>query len=374
MKQFLLTIIFSFTAIAAMSQYRYSVENCWEMTKNNYPAIKYFDLINKSTDYSLLNASELRMPRQIDAISYSPTSKDSKTAISFAEKNNISTYNALHSIKSTSSNNQNPLVAGSLQSNLYILSERVNNLFFAIVLIDKQLKINELLQLDLVEMSKLFTASKDNKLNNSVNIKGMTALLEKAKKDYITLLNLQKVYLDMLSQMVGRTIDKKTVLILPNIEQHIKKSVTVRTIGLIDNSKYNPYTNRVNIAPKNFIYDDDNYRVFDVAKVKVNSKNEAIKNKFPNFEQSILNRNAKEQQEFSRSEINTLCIYIENDYRNINNLKEYIIISYNKISRGITDISNLTQNILNYIEAQNQLSAHTVQLMMEANKFTFLYQ
>lgn len=374
MKHFLLSIIFLFTTIAASSQYRYSVEDCWEMAKNNYPSIKFFNLIEKSRDYSLLNVSENRLPQKFDAIIYDRTEEQERNALTMASKYKISTFNALHSNPTTEPTNQNPLVTGTLQANLYVLSSRINNLFFSLILIDKKLQINEMQQMQIVELTKIFTSSKEKSMNNSVNIKGLNTLLEKSKENYAILKNLQKLYFEMMSQMIGRNVDTKTILLEPNMKAYTNSSPFGTGMGLIDNNRYNPFTSTVNVAPKYPNYSNSNYKVFNLGKVKSEEKKMNDNYAFNNLKKSLFKVNTKEQQESQRTEISSICRQIENDKKMIDLHKEIIVVSYNKIVRGIPDISNLTQSILNYINVHNDLAAHNVQLMMSTNKFKFLYE
>ncbi|MEG0499810.1 MAG: hypothetical protein RR550_01650 [Rikenellaceae bacterium] len=376
MKHFLLTIILSTICIGAMAQYRYRVEDCWEMAKNNYPSIKYFNLIEKSRDYSLLNASETKLPKKFDASTYdSPTSEDEKEALSLASRKNLSTYNALHST-SVLSDKQNPMQPSTPKDNLFVLSDRVNNLFYSLILLDKKLKINEMQQMQLIELTKIFTSSKDKKVNNSVNIKGLTVLVEKSKSDYDILKSMQKLYLDMLSQMIGRKVDEKTILIEPNTVQYLNRTIiTTANFGLIDNNRYNPFTNTINLIPQHTNYSSSNYKIFDVAKkVKIENNQDNFNYRPSNLKETLFNINTTEQRENQRTEINTICRQIDSDLRMIDLQKEIIVISYNKIMRGISDIPNLTQSIINYVNLQNDLAAHNVQLMMSAGKFKLLYE
>lgn len=374
MKHFILTVILSISCIAATAQYRYRVEDCWEMAKNNFPSIKYFNLIEKSLDYSLLNASENRAPRNVDAINSTPTGDQEKNALSLASKKNISAYNALHSTP-VSLESQNPLQASSPQSNLFALNNRINNLFFSLILLDKKLKINEMQQMQIIELSKIFTSTNDKNINNSVNIKGLNTLIEKSKIDYDNLRAIQKLYLDMLSQMIGRKVDEKSILLEPNTNEYQNRaSVTTTFYGLIDNNRYNPFTNNLNLSPKHTNYNSSNYKIFDVAKkAKIEDVPKKDEYKLDNLKRTLFNINTNEQIDNQRTEITNICRQIESDYRMIDLQKEVIIVSYNKIMRGIPDISNLTQSIINYINMQNDLAAHNVQLMMSSNKFKFLY-
>lgn len=373
MKHFLLTILLFFTTIAASSQYRYSIEDCWEMAKNNYPSIKFFNLIEKSRDYSLLNVSENKLPKKFDAISYARTEEQEQKALVIANKNKVSAFNALHSNSNTQPTNQNPLVIGTLQANLYILSDRINNLFFSLILIDKKLQINEMQQMQIIELTKIFTSSKEKFVNNTINLKGLNTLLEKTKDDYTILKNLQKLYFEMMSQMIGRNVDSKTILLEPNIKKYTSSSFFGSEVDLIDHGRYNPFTNNVNYTPKYTNYSNSNYKVFNLGKVKSEEKKNTNNYTLNNLKKNLFNVNTKEQQENQRSEINNIYRQIENDKRMIELHKEIIVISYNKIMRGVPDISNLTQSILNYVNVHNDLAAHTIQLMMSANKFKLLY-
>lgn len=352
MRHFLLTTYFTLFSIVAMSQYRYSIENCWEMSKNNYPAIKHLNLLEKTKAYSLSNVSELRMPQSVNSA-----------------PNNLTGVKNLTLGSLTNSNKTD----GSLQANLFILSERVNNLFFSIILIDKQIKNSEVIQLQINELTKMFVSSKDPKVNNKVNIEALADLQEKTKADYYTLRNMHRLYLEMLSLMIGRKVDERTIFIEPDIDKYFSKTIGSNTIELIDYSKYNPLTSNVNIAPKYTNNTNNSNKVFNVATVK-DTKKVTQNYSLDNLKKKLFNIDMAELKKDDKSNIDKIYLQIENDKKNIKMQKEIISVSYNKILQGEPDISNLTQGIISYAKMNRDMTSHTIQLIMNAYKFKFLYQ
>lgn len=359
MKHLLLIIIFAFSSIVAKSQYRYSIENCWEMAKGNYPSIKHLNLIEKSKNYTLANTSELNIPQELSA---TPTNK------SLISKDN--TLNILGG-----GNGAEIINSGSLQANLFILSERVNNIYFSLILINKLLRISELSQLQIIELLRAFEQSKDTRVNNSVNIKGMKVLQEKFLSDFKTLKKMQQMHFEMLSSIVGRKIDDKAILIEPNVNQYLQKA-TFRGINtsLIDNNKYNPYTSMVNTAPRQSHYNNSNHKLFETAKIDVSSSKKGETYTLDELKRTLLKVNINEQRSSEYTEVTNICLQIEKDRLNIELQREIIEVSYNKIQRGVSDISNLTQGIINYVKTNQDYMSHNVQLMMTANKYNFLFQ
>ena len=62
MRRFLLVFLLSLPGLASVYA-QPSLEECKEMARNHYPAIRQYDLISQAQDYSLSNASKAWLPQ-----------------------------------------------------------------------------------------------------------------------------------------------------------------------------------------------------------------------------------------------------------------------------------------------------------------------
>lgn len=349
MKRLILTIFLSMIYIAASSQYKYSVETCWDLAKKNYPAIIYSNLINKSKEYTITNAAKLK---QI-GVDNSQTNKTGNTT------GTLSTGNT------------------SLQANYFVLNERVNNLYFSLILLEKKIRLNQVLQLQLDEVYSTFEASTDGKINNKNSLNSVSMLLKITKSNHQIMINLQNQYYDMLSKMIGRNVNSKSVLLETDVESYIAAASTRKEIQIIETRKstYNPFTQGETkdhpIITSNVTQSKN---VFEVSKGNntITQTSLSDKNSGKGIKETLFKFNSNRQKEQERTEINNICQLIEKDKEKIANYKEIINVTYSKLMRGTTEISNLIQNIINFDDMHHTLAEHHVQLMMAVHKFQFL--
>jgi len=103
----------------------------------------------------------------------------------------------------------------SLEVELYALYDRVNQLFFGALLIDEQLKQNDLLKLDVkngIDKTKALVAN-GTAFRSSVD--ELQAQLLQTDQSRIELLASKKAYLDMLSVFISRPVDDDTIIEKP---------------------------------------------------------------------------------------------------------------------------------------------------------------
>jgi outer membrane protein TolC len=103
-----------------------------------------------------------------------------------------------------------------LEVELYKLKDRVNQLFFGILLIDEQIKQTTLLKKDIQSGLDKTQAYVDNgaAFKSSINI--LKAELLKVDQKTIELKSARRAYCDMLGLMINITIDEKTILVRPS--------------------------------------------------------------------------------------------------------------------------------------------------------------
>lgn len=222
MNKIILTVTFSFIFVTnAFAQI--SLDECYILAKNNYPQIKKADLITKTKDYSITNANMGYVPKIIFSARASyqsdvtkipfdvpffdiPTLSNDQYKITVdvvqpiwdggkieAEKDNIEA--------------QSKSEESSLEVQLYNLKYRVNQLFFSILLLDEQLKQNDIYSKDLERTYNMVKQSIRNGVANITDLDTVTLEQIKNKQSKAKIEAVKETYTNALSILIGKNID-----------------------------------------------------------------------------------------------------------------------------------------------------------------------
>lgn len=204
-----------------------SLEECYTLAKNNYPQIKKADLITKTKDYSITNANMGYIPKVLFSARASyqsdvtkipfdnlpilsnidiPVLQNDQYKISVdivqpiwdggkieAEKENI---------KAKSKSEES-----SLEVQLYNLKYRVNQLFFSILLLDEQLKQNDLYAQDLERTYNMVKQSVKNGVANTSDLDAVALEQVKTKQNKAKIEAVKESYINALEILTGVNID-----------------------------------------------------------------------------------------------------------------------------------------------------------------------
>lgn len=211
-----------------------TIEDCYRLARENYPLIKKQDIISKSSRYSVENASKLYLPQlnisgqatyqsttfsfpdalqNIPGISLPAISKDQYKLQAEITQNIYDGGN---------SRNQKAAVRAdeavqqqSLEVNLYAVNERVNQVYFAILLMNEQLKQNGIRIADLQSAADKTEAALQNGTAFRSNLDELKAEITNAEMTSIEFRSNKAAYYQMLSVLIGKAIDSTTELITP---------------------------------------------------------------------------------------------------------------------------------------------------------------
>jgi outer membrane protein TolC len=208
-----------------------TIEQCYEGARQNYPLIRQRELIEKSEQYSISNATKGIFPVITINGQESYQSDVTEVPIGLPEMNidKISKHqykiygeavaniydgglvrNQKQSIRETAR-----IEEQKLEVELYKLKDRINQLYFGILMIDAQMDQNELLKADIARgIEKTEAAIKEGvALKSSAD--ALHAELLKADQRTIELRANRKAYLEMLGLMTGESLEESTVLQKP---------------------------------------------------------------------------------------------------------------------------------------------------------------
>lgn len=217
--------------VTAQTETVLTLDNCLEMAKQNYPLIRQYTLIEKTKEYSIANAQKGYLPQFNVAGQASYQSAVTQVPISLPNmdvptisKDQYRLYGEvsqsitdLFTVKDQKEyiNTNSAIETQKTEVELYKLKERINNLFFGILLIDAQIQQTELLKKDIqngIEKTHVAIANGVALKSTADNLK---AELLKADQRTIELKATRKGYADMLALFIGKPIDENTVLEKP---------------------------------------------------------------------------------------------------------------------------------------------------------------
>jgi outer membrane protein TolC len=214
----------------AQSLPQLSLNECYTLAKQNYPLVKQRELITKTAAYTIDNLQKGYLPQLTINGQASYQSAVTEIPIKLPGmnvpviKDQYKVYGEINQTiydggtiggqKELQKTNE-VVEQQKLETELYKLKERINQLYFGVLLLDEQLKQNNLLIKDLqLGLSKV-QASIDNGIALKSNGDVLKADILKNKQHAIELRASRKAYTDMLSLFTGAVVDEATVLVKP---------------------------------------------------------------------------------------------------------------------------------------------------------------
>ncbi len=231
MKQITLSIYLLWALGSAQAQGPLTIEKCYELATQNYPLIKQRELISNTREYSISNANKGVIP--VITINGQQTYQSDVTQVPFQSpemnieplsKNQYKVYaeatgnlydggiikNQKLSHKTTAQIDEQ-----KLEVELYKLKDRINQLFFGILLLDAQVDQNELLKDDIQRGLRKTEAA----IQNGVSLKSSADVLKaeslKVDQRTIELKATRSAYVEMLGLLTGQSLNDSTSLEKP---------------------------------------------------------------------------------------------------------------------------------------------------------------
>jgi outer membrane protein TolC len=205
------------------------------MARENYPLIKQYELIEKSKEYTLSNASKMYLP-QLDVTliggaisglpSFSPPGTESSSSvdlnmISILQINQTIWDGGITKAKKEVIDANSEMEKAQLEVSLYALEDRVNNLYFGILLIDEQIEQLEILKTTLLRNKKRVEVAVENGTAYKSDIDEIQVEIINTTQKTDELRANRKAYINVLSAMVGKPIDTSTKLSKPEVDEDL---------------------------------------------------------------------------------------------------------------------------------------------------------
>ncbi|MDR6808981.1 outer membrane protein TolC [Dyadobacter sp. BE34] len=234
---FRIAILISVLALTAMhlraQDGPLTIREAYQLARKNYPMIRQQGLIEKTRDYSVSNAAkgylpqftvqgqatyqsavtEFKLPVSLPGVEFPSISKDQYKVYGEVNQTIYDGGNVRTHVRSHEANAQ--VESQKLEVELYKLNERVNQLFFGVLMLDEQLKQNDLLKKDINLGIRKVQALIDNGTAFKSNANTLKAELLKADQRAIDLNASRKAYLEMLGMLIAQPLSGSAVLEKP---------------------------------------------------------------------------------------------------------------------------------------------------------------
>ncbi|MCB0487929.1 MAG: TolC family protein [Cyclobacteriaceae bacterium] len=208
-----------------------TIESCYEQARNNYPLIKTKALIEQSKEYSIANirsgflpqvslnaqatyqSAVTQVPISVPGFEVETLSKDQYKI--YGEVNQTiydgGTLKSQKRLTETSSRIEDQ----KLEVELYQIRERINQLFFGILLVEEQTDQVKLLQKDLQRNISHTESAIRNGTAFKTNLDILHAEYLKAEQRVIEMNAARHAYLSMLGLFINQSLPESTTLVKP---------------------------------------------------------------------------------------------------------------------------------------------------------------
>ncbi len=213
-------------------------EECYQLAKANYPAIRKMDLIARTSEYDIGNANKRYFPQ----VTFSGQATYQSQTVSFHDamgalpgginlpsisKDQYRIQGEISQLLYDGGNTREQkelihahkaLQEQHIETALYAINSRINNIFFSILLMDAQLRQNELNKANLQTQIRKTEAALENGVafrSNLDELKAEIMHIEMANTEYQAN---RTAYLNMLSLFIGKELSAATQLVLPETD------------------------------------------------------------------------------------------------------------------------------------------------------------
>jgi outer membrane protein TolC len=231
MKKLFLLIPLLLSIDFAGAQNKITLEECYSKSRDNYPLIKQKEYIAKSKDYSISNVWKGYFP-QITINGQASYQSDVTSLPISAPGFSIETltrdqYKAFADVSQViydggmmgSQAEIQESIAGAddqkLEIELLKVKERVNQIYFGILLLEEQRKQIDLVKKDLNESLSKLTAALENGTATKSNVDVLKAELLNNEQRRIELVSSRKAYINMLNLLINSNLEESTNFIQP---------------------------------------------------------------------------------------------------------------------------------------------------------------
>lgn len=208
-----------------------TLDSCRQKAHDNYPMIKQYALLNRSRDYTIGNIGKAWLP-QVNAMGGAAAYTDmldipAQARMLTGETKNwtagamISLQQQIYDGGQTAAQKntaraETEVSRRNVDVSMYAVNDRIEQLFFGILLIDEQLKQNRLLQNDLGINERQVADMMKGGLANTTDLDAVKVEEVKCRQSEASLTAMRQATLRMLGYFIGEQLDETTTLVAPN--------------------------------------------------------------------------------------------------------------------------------------------------------------
>lgn len=219
----------------SVSAERINLETCQQKARNNYPLLKQFGLIDKTTGYNIENANKsylpqislsakatyqsevTKLPITIPGVTVPELSQDQYMAA--LELNQLIwdggvTQASKKNIKASAEADKQ-----KVEVDLYALRDRVNQLYFGILLLNNQLELNKILQSELESNLNKINAMRIHGLSSGIDVDAIQVEKINAQVREKEIQTARKTYIQLLSAFTAQEITEQVELEKPIMDE-----------------------------------------------------------------------------------------------------------------------------------------------------------
>ena len=220
-----------------------TLEECLQMARENYPSIKQYDLIAAAKDYDLSNAGKAWLPKiTLQAGGYAFTdilngeSNISKMGINmknYVASGNVTVQQTVYDGGQIVAGKRVATAKAEVEAKqndvtLYNIRTRAQEIFFGILLIDEQLRQNELLQNDLEVSIKTVEEMMRGGIACQTDLDALRVERLNAQQQHDAYEASRTAYLKMLGTFIGKELGSDTTLEKPAMPSVAANDATLR--------------------------------------------------------------------------------------------------------------------------------------------------
>lgn len=218
-------------ATQGVAQTALTIEQCYDLARQNFPLIHQKNLVVQSKDYSIANARAgflpqvsingqatyqsdvTRVPLEVPGFKIQSLSKDqykvyAEVSQSLYDGGAIKRQSALQETNAQVEDQR-------VEVELFKIKERINQIYFGTLLINEQLVQTDLIKKDLESSLAKMESAIRNGTAFKTNADILQAELLKTDQRVIELKSTRKSYLDMLGMFIHQQVDEATTLAKP---------------------------------------------------------------------------------------------------------------------------------------------------------------
>ncbi len=410
--KYLITLILLLAGTTVNIHAQLTLEKCKEMARENYPVIKQYGLVEQSRDFTVSNAAKAYLPQISLSAKASWQSDATKLPITIPGISfkglprdqydvNVMVNQSVYDGGAVSSAKKIAKIQGevdyeSVNVSMYDINERVEQIYFGILILDEQIRQADLLiddlQLSMNTVSSMYKGGIANQTDvDAVNVDQITTAQEKTGME-----STRKAYITMLSTFIGAEIADDETFEMPETEDVYPMQNNRPELALYDaqnrllderlkaiNSDLRPhlgvfaqggYANpALNLFKNGF---EAYYKIgatlswnFGSFYTRGNDKRKLdVERQTIESERETFLFNTRLQSELEGGEIDRLRKQIKQDEEIISLRENIRSKSEMKVKNGTETVNEMLRDINAVSEARLQKSLHEVQLLQEIYK------